>query len=58
MINTYIILLELMRQYISQLRQEMSARIIEKIYIEDSAPSKWWMCFSKRKFMGITKSLS
>ncbi|KAL6601210.1 ARP2/3 complex 21 kDa subunit [Neocallimastix californiae] len=49
---------ELMRQYISQLRQEMSARIIEKIYIEDSAPSKWWMCFSKRKFMGITKSLS
>ncbi|KAG4099607.1 ARP2/3 complex 21 kDa subunit [Neocallimastix lanati (nom. inval.)] len=49
---------ELMKQYISQLRQEMSVRITEKIYNEDSTPSKWWMCFSKRKFMGITKSLS
>jgi len=47
-----------MKQYISQLRQEMSVRITEKIYNEDSTPSKWWMCFSKRKFMGITKSLS
>ncbi|ORX76496.1 actin-related protein 2/3 complex subunit 3-like protein [Anaeromyces robustus] len=49
---------ELMKQYISQLRQEMAVRITERIYTEDSAPSKWWMSFSKRKFMGITKSLS
>ncbi|KAI9105887.1 actin-related protein 2/3 complex subunit 3 [Phlyctochytrium arcticum] len=43
-----------MRQYLSQLRQECATRLAARLY-EGGAdrPSKWWMCFSKRKFMGL-----
>ncbi|KAI8889816.1 ARP2/3 complex 21 kDa subunit [Backusella circina FSU 941] len=44
---------EQMRQYIQQLRQELSARLVERIY-DGPQPSKWWMCFSKRKFMNLS----
>jgi len=44
------------RQYLTQLRQEVGQRLIEKVYGADGKPSKWWMCFVKRKFMD--KSLS
>jgi len=46
-----------MRAYLQQLRQETGVRVCEKVF--DPAtdkPSKWWMCFVKRKFMD--KSLS
>ncbi|XP_071945806.1 actin-related protein 2/3 complex subunit 3-B-like [Antedon mediterranea] len=46
-----------LRQYIQQIRQETGLRVIEKVF--DPAtdkPSKWWMCFAKKKFMD--KSLS
>ncbi|KAJ3103011.1 AMP deaminase [Phlyctochytrium planicorne] len=43
---------ELMRQYLTQLRQEVAARLIVKVYDGDKL-SKWWMCFAKRRFMGI-----
>lgn len=39
-----------LRQYMSQIRQELATRIVDRIYV-DGKPSKWWMCFSKRKFM-------
>lgn len=42
---------DLMRQYISQLRQETVNRLVERIY-PDGKLSKWWTCFAKRKFMG------
>lgn len=45
------------RAYLIQIRQETGARMVEKVM--DPAtdkPSKWWMCFVKRKFMD--KSLS
>jgi len=45
-----------MRQYIHQIRQETAVRIVEKVYGEDGKPSKWWLCFAKKKFMD--KSLS
>lgn len=45
--------LDQMRQYIQQLRQELVARLVEQIYV-DGKPSKWWMCFSKRKFMNLS----
>ncbi|XP_065893208.1 actin-related protein 2/3 complex subunit 3-like [Dysidea avara] len=45
-----------MRQYITQLRQETSLRLVEKVYGSDDQPSKWWICFTKKKFMD--KSLS
>ena len=48
-------LAETLRQYISQLRQEIVLRIIDKIY-PDGTPSKWWICFAKKRFMN--KSLA
>lgn len=45
--------LDQMRQYIQQLRQELVARLVEQIYV-NGKPSKWWMCFSKRKFMNLS----
>ncbi|KAF0290732.1 Actin-related protein 2/3 complex subunit 3 [Amphibalanus amphitrite] len=41
-----------MRQYLTQLRQETGLRIAEKVFsTEDGKPSKWWLCFSRKKFM-------
>lgn len=41
-----------MRLYLQQLRQETGSRICEKVFsTEDGKPSKWWMCFSKKRFM-------
>ncbi|EDV22476.1 uncharacterized protein TRIADDRAFT_28737, partial [Trichoplax adhaerens] len=43
---------DLMRLYFTQLRQELGVRLLEKVYCEpDGKPSKWWMCFSRKKFM-------
>ncbi|KAF9559926.1 subunit of the Arp2/3 complex [Mortierella antarctica] len=41
---------DLLRQYLTQLRQEMAVRLPNRIY-ENDKPGKWWMCFQKRKFM-------
>ncbi|RHZ82247.1 hypothetical protein Glove_110g113 [Diversispora epigaea] len=41
---------DLLRQYLTQLRQELANRLVERVYV-DGKPSKWWMCFQKRKFM-------
>ncbi|KAJ9067681.1 subunit of the Arp2/3 complex [Entomophthora muscae] len=43
---------DLLRQYITQLRQETVLRLMDRVYQGDQVPSKWWMMFSKRKFMG------
>lgn len=48
---------EKMKQYFLQIRQEVGVRVVDRVF--DPAtdkPSKWWMCFVKRKFMD--KSLS
>ncbi|XP_021370482.1 actin-related protein 2/3 complex subunit 3-like [Mizuhopecten yessoensis] len=46
-----------MRAYLQQIRQETGLRMCEKVFEQASdKPSKWWMCFSKRKF--LDKSLS
>ncbi|KAI8594121.1 actin-related protein 2/3 complex subunit 3 [Geranomyces variabilis] len=42
-----------LRQYLSQLRQECASRLAAKIYDGKEVPSKWWLCFSKRKFMNL-----
>lgn len=47
---------DLMRQYLQQIRQETGIRVCEKVFGEDGKPSKWWLCFAKKKFM--EKSLS
>ncbi|KAL3315083.1 Actin- protein 2/3 complex subunit 3 [Cichlidogyrus casuarinus] len=41
-----------LRAYFTQLRLELGQRMVEKVYPSDSSePSKWWLCFSKRKFL-------
>ncbi|ESO84651.1 hypothetical protein LOTGIDRAFT_196504 [Lottia gigantea] len=48
---------ETMRAYLQQLRQETGLRMIDRVFDQQSdKPSKWWLCFAKRKFMD--KSLS
>ena len=44
--------LDYLRQYLTQVRQELSARLVEKLYADGTGkPSKWWMSFQKRRFM-------
>ncbi|KAF7539687.1 hypothetical protein G7054_g1911 [Neopestalotiopsis clavispora] len=45
---------EQLRQYLSQVRQELANRLLARVYEEggDGKPSKWWLSFTKRKFMG------
>lgn len=47
---------EFLRNYFTQLRQETGLRVCEKVFGKDGKPSKWWLCFAKKKFMD--KSLS
>ena len=43
---------EQLRQYMSQVRQELATRLLARVYEEnDAKPSKWWLSFTKRKFM-------
>ncbi|KAF2203427.1 actin-related protein-like protein 2/3 complex subunit 3 [Delitschia confertaspora ATCC 74209] len=44
---------EQLRQYIIQMRQELATRLLNRVYADESnTPSKWWLSFTKRKFMG------
>lgn len=41
-----------LRQYLVQVRQELAARLVERLYADGTGkPSKWWMSFTKRRFM-------
>ncbi|KZW04356.1 ARP2/3 complex 21 kDa subunit [Exidia glandulosa HHB12029] len=41
-----------LRQYLVQTRQEIAARLVERLYADGTGkPSKWWMSFTKRRFM-------
>ena len=43
-----------MRNYMMQMRQECSTRLIYLIWPSSSLPpSKWWICFARRKFLNI-----
>ncbi|XP_027203024.2 actin-related protein 2/3 complex subunit 3-like [Dermatophagoides pteronyssinus] len=43
-----------MRNYMMQMRQECSTRLIDLIWPSSSLPpSKWWICFARRKFLNI-----
>jgi len=45
---------EEMRSYLTQLRQECGVRVLEQAWpANEKTPSKWWCCFSKRKFLNI-----
>ena len=46
-----------MRKYFTQLRQEIGSRLIERVYNTDLSidgkPSKWWICWARRKFLKV-----
>jgi len=42
---------DLLRQYFTQLRQELGMRLVARVYADGKTQSKWWTCFTKRKFM-------
>ncbi|XP_050441267.1 actin-related protein 2/3 complex subunit 3 [Adelges cooleyi] len=43
---------DVMRQYLEQLRKETGRRVCEKVFsTDDGKPSKWWLCFARKKFM-------
>ncbi|KAJ1729204.1 subunit of the Arp2/3 complex [Coemansia biformis] len=45
-----------LRQYLQQVRQEVALRLVPLVYTANGqpsqTPSKWWLCFQKRHFMG------
>ena len=44
-----------LRAFIKQLRMETGLRVCAKVYEElGDKPSKWWLCFAKRRFMDKT----
>lgn len=45
--------IDFLRGYLTQLRQETAIRLVNTVYGSGDVPSKWWMCFSKRKFMNL-----
>ncbi|KAK9239482.1 actin-related protein 2/3 complex subunit 3 [Lipomyces kononenkoae] len=47
---------ELLRGYLSQFRQELAVRLITRVYADGDKPSKYWLAFTRRRFMN--KSLS
>lgn len=50
--NFHFVISDLLRQYLTQIRQETGNRLIEKVFsTPDGKPSKWWTCFAKKKFM-------
>ena len=49
---SFIELSDYLRTYLVQVRQELAARLVEKLYADGTGkPSKWWMSFQKRRFM-------
>jgi actin related protein 2/3 complex subunit 3 len=43
--------LETIRGFLKQLRESIATRLVDHVYGPDGVRSKWWMLFSKRKFM-------
>lgn len=43
---------DLLRSYLQQFRQELADRLLKKIYADDeNVPSKFWLAFTRRRFM-------
>ncbi|KAM7270715.1 hypothetical protein ACFE04_029929 [Oxalis oulophora] len=44
---------ELFRNYLKQIREETSGRLLSVAYRANGTPNKWWLAFAKRKYMNI-----
>ncbi|CAH1419627.1 unnamed protein product [Lactuca virosa] len=42
---------ELLRNYLKQIREETSGRLLSVAYRPNGTPNKWWLAFAKRKFI-------
>jgi actin related protein 2/3 complex, subunit 3 len=42
---------EIVKQYLTQCREEIGVRLIDHCFIENNKPNKFWMAFAKKKFM-------
>lgn len=43
---------ELLKSYIQQFRQELAMRLLERVYKDNrEVPSKFWLAFTRRRFM-------
>jgi len=45
---------DLLRAYLKQCREEVSLRIVDFTYNANGSLNKFWMAFSKRKFMNVS----
>jgi len=45
---------DFLRQYLTQCRQELGKRIVNLVYKDATRQDKWWMCFSKKKFLNMS----
>ncbi|CAO2841156.1 unnamed protein product [Amaranthus hypochondriacus] len=43
----------LFRNYLKQIREETSGRLLSVAYRHNGTPNKWWLAFAKRKFVNI-----
>lgn len=43
----------LMRDFLRQCREQVCARLVDRVYNEDGTANKWWMAYAKRNFMSI-----
>lgn len=41
------------RNWMKHVREELTLRLLERVYEADGTPNKFWMAFSKKKFMNI-----
>ncbi|CAN8241004.1 unnamed protein product [Cochlearia groenlandica] len=44
---------ELFRNYLKQVREETSGRLLSVAYRANGTPNKWWLAFAKRKFTNV-----
>ena len=40
-----------LKGYLKQLREALAPRLLERVFNADGTPNKFWMMFSKRKFL-------
>ncbi|KAL2929785.1 Actin-related protein 2/3 complex subunit 3 [Bienertia sinuspersici] len=43
----------LFRNYLKQIREETSGRLLGVAYRPNGTPNKWWLAFAKRKFVNV-----
>lgn len=56
LIRSLSLLKDLFTNYFRQIREETATRLLEVAFNADDSPNKWWLSFSKKKFMNIAST--